>query len=71
MKHSTINIRVIEPQEGYYLTKRVREEGQEIVLSKKVILSALDSPDNWVEITEEEGERLRQEEEEKMNNEQM
>lgn len=71
MKESIMNIRVIEPSEGCYLTKRVREEGQEIVLSKKVILSALDSPENWVEITEEEGERLRQEEEEKMNNEQM
>lgn len=63
MKESSINIRVIEPNEGYYLTKRVREEGQEIVLSKKVILSALDSPENWVEIPIEEGERLKAEEE--------
>jgi hypothetical protein len=71
MKESNINIRVIEPSEGFYLTKRVKVEGEPIVLSKKVILSAKDSPDNWVEITEKEGERLRQEEEEKMNNEQM
>ena len=71
MKESNINIRVIEPSEGYYLTKKNKVEGEPIVLSKKVILSAKDSPDNWMEITEEEGERLRQEEEEKMNNEQM
>lgn len=71
MKESIMNIRVIEPSEGYYLTKKNKVEGEPIVLSKKVILSAKDSPDNWMEIMEEEGERLRQEEEEKMNNEQM
>lgn len=71
MKESVMSIRVIEPSEGYYLTKKNKVEGEPIVLSKKVILSALDSPDNWVEIIEKEGERLRQEEEEKMNNEQM
>lgn len=62
MKQSTINIRLIEPTEGYYLTKRERKEGEEIILSKKVILSALDSPDNWVEIPIEEGDRLKEEE---------
>jgi hypothetical protein len=71
MKESVMSIRVIEPSEGYYLTKKNEVEGEPIVLSKKVILSALDSPDNWVEITEKEGERLRQEEEERLNNEQM
>lgn len=71
MKESNINIRVIEPSEGFYLTKKNKIEGEPIVLSKKVILSAKDSPDNWVEIMEEEGEKLRQEEEKKMNNEQM
>ena len=62
MKQSTINIRVIEPTEGFYLTRRDRKEGEEIILSKKVILSALDSPDNWVEIPIEEGDRLKEEE---------
>ena len=62
MKQSTINIRVIEPTEGFYLTKREKKEGEEIILSKKVILSALDSPDNWVEIPIEEGDRLQEEE---------
>ena len=62
MKESTISIRVIEPREGYYLTKREKVEGEPIILSKKVILSAKDSPDNWMEIPIEEGDRLQEEE---------
>ena len=58
MKDSLINIRVIEPSEGHYLTKKNRKEGEELILSDKVYLSALDSPDNWVDISIEEGERL-------------
>lgn len=59
MKTSNINIRVIEPSEGYYLTKRNRNENEDLILSKKVVLSAKDSPENWMEISEEEGEALR------------
>lgn len=58
MKQSTINIKVIEPSEGYYLTQANRKEDEEVILSEKVILSAKDSPDNWVEIAKEEGEAL-------------
>ncbi|MEE1081628.1 MAG: hypothetical protein U0L19_11025 [Bacteroidales bacterium] len=58
MKQSTINIRVIEPSEGYYLTQANRKEYEEVILSEKVILSAKDSPENWVEIPKEEGEAL-------------
>lgn len=67
MKTSNITIRVIEPSEGYYLTQRERKEDESIILSKKVFLSALDSPDNWVEISEAEGDALREEEENKDN----
>jgi hypothetical protein len=62
MKESVMSIRVIEPSDGYYLTKKNRKEGEEIVLSNKVILSAKDSPDNWEEISIEEGDRLKAEE---------
>ncbi|MBR2862388.1 MAG: hypothetical protein IKB97_02350 [Bacteroidaceae bacterium] len=58
MKQSTINIRVIEPSEGYYLTQANRKDNEEVILSEKVILSAKDSPDNWVEIAKEDGETL-------------
>ena len=62
MKTSNINIRVLEPSDGYYLTKKNRKEGEEIILSNKVILSAKDSEDNWEEISIEEGDRLKAEE---------
>lgn len=58
MKQSTINIRVIEPSEGYYLTQSNRKDNEEVILSEKVILSAKDSPENWTEIPKEEGEAL-------------
>lgn len=59
MKESVMSIRVIEPSEGFYLTKKNRNEGEEIVLSNKVVLSVLDNPDNWEEISIEEGDRLK------------
>ena len=67
MKQSAITIRVIEPSEGYYLTQKNKKDGESIILSKKVILSAVDSPDNWVEISEEEGNALQAEEERNAN----
>lgn len=63
MKTSNITIRVIEPSEGHYLTQKERKEGEDIILSKKVYLSALDSPENWTEISEAEGDALKEEEE--------
>lgn len=64
MKESVMSIRVIEPSEGYYLTRKERDLNNPIILSKKVILSAKDSADDWVEITEEEGDAIRRAEEE-------
>ena len=62
MKESVMSIRVIEPSDGYYLTKRNRNENEDLILSKKVVLSAKDSPEIWMEISEEEGDRLKAEE---------
>ena len=59
MKESVMSIRVIEPSDGYYLTKRNRNENEDLILSKKVVLSAKDDPENWMEISEKEGEALR------------
>lgn len=64
MKESVMSIRVIEPSDGYYLTRKERDMNNPIILSKKVVLSAKDSAEDWVEITEEEGDRIRKEEEE-------
>ena len=64
MKESVMSIRVIEPSEGYYLTRKERDFNNPIILSEKVVLSAKDSPEDWVEISKEEGDRIRQEEQE-------
>lgn len=66
METSNINMRVIESSEGCYLTRIERKEGEGIILCKKVILSTKDSPENWMEIPIEEGERLRREEEKEL-----
>ena len=55
-------MRVIESLEGYYLTRREKKEGEGSILGKKVILSAKDSEDNWMEIPIDEGDRLKAEE---------
>lgn len=47
--------------EGYYLTRSDRQDNQEVILSKGVILGKTDNRDNWYAITEEEGEKLRDE----------
>lgn len=49
----TIDGEVADPA-VYDLTLELRE----VILSEKVILSAKDSPENWVEIPKEEGEAL-------------
>ena len=72
MKTSTLEITIIEPQEGYYLTQAKRNTNDAPILSKKVILSKADSPENWKEITELEGDEMlakfNAEQEKRMNN---
>lgn len=72
MKTSTLEITIIEPQEGYYLTQANRKYNEQPILSKKVILSKADSPENWKEITELEGDEMlakfNEEQEKRMNN---
>lgn len=58
MKTSTLEITIIEPQDGYYLTQAKRNAEDAPILSKKVILSKADSPENWKEITEIEGDKM-------------
>lgn len=55
MKQSNYTIQIIEPSEGFYLT---RKDNRGDILSKKVFLAVNDSPDNWEEIEESEGEFL-------------
>jgi hypothetical protein len=72
MKTSTLEITIIEPQDGYYLTQAKRNADESPILSKKVVLSKADSPENWKEITEEEGDEMlakfNEEQEKRMTN---
>lgn len=47
--------------DGYYLTRKDRQDNQEVILSKGVILGKTDSRDKWYAITETEGKKLRDE----------
>ena len=58
MKTSTLEITIIEPQDGYYLTQAKRNAEDAPILSKKVILSKADSPENWKEIAISEGDEM-------------
>ena len=55
MKTETIQIRAIEPDEGYVLTNKPEtgaDEDTEYVYSRKVYLGTNDSAENWREIPE-------------------
>lgn len=56
-----IELVTLKPSEGMYLTRKDRKDNEEVILSESVILGRTDSPDNWFEISHEEGERLRDE----------
>lgn len=55
MKVSNYTVNIIEPNDGFYLTKK---ENPGDILSKKIFLAANDSAENWVEISIEEGDAL-------------
>lgn len=63
MKQSNYTVIIIEPSEGYTLTQSADVEVQDRILSKKVFLAITDSPSNWKEITDEEAEEIRLEQE--------
>ena len=61
MRQEQIQIRVLEPDDGYVLTNKPAvgaDEETEYTYSRKVYLGINDSPENWREIPEEEAEGL-------------
>lgn len=54
MEQTTIQINVITPSEGYYLTPKNRSENQEPIMSKKVINPQCE----WTEISIAEGDAI-------------
>lgn len=63
MKKSNYTVQIIEPSEGYTLTQSKDVEVRDRILSKKIFLAVNDSPDNWKEITDEEAEAIKAEQE--------
>ena len=49
MKNSSYEVRIIEPDEGKWLTQNSEVSATERVFSKKVFLAVNDSPSNWRE----------------------
>lgn len=56
MEQSTFTVRVLEPEEGLYLTQSNLEEGVERTFSTKVFLAQDASPNQWRSATPEEKE---------------
>lgn len=56
-----IELITLRPNEGMYLTRKNRKDNEEVILSKQVTLGKTDTPENWMEIAEAEGEKLRDE----------
>lgn len=64
MIQEEIKVRVIKPSEGYLLTQASDDvEIQNRVISDKVFLAVTDAPENWKEITIEEADAIKAEQE--------
>ena len=64
MIQEEIKVRVIKPTEGYLLTQANDDvEIQNRVFSDKVFLAVTDSPENWKDITIEEADAIKAEQE--------
>lgn len=59
----TYTTTVLKASEGYVLIQANIDNVEQIIFSDKVYLSALDSPDNWKEITIEEADMIKQQQE--------
>ena len=64
MVQSNYTVIILQPSEGYTLTQSADVKIAERILSKKVFLAVNDSPENWKEITDEEAENIRIQQEE-------
>ena len=63
MIQSSFTTRVLTPEEGHVLTQSADVDIKERIFSDKVFLGKYDVPENWKEITEDEAEVLKAEQE--------
>ena len=64
METSTYTTTVLTASADHFLTQAVCEDARNAILTKKIWLAANDSADNWREITAEEAEAIKEQQEE-------
>ena len=69
-KVKQVNVRVLKPNAGCLLTQSADVELQNRVFSEEIWLASTDSPDNWKDISIEEAEQIKKQQEELTINEQ-
>lgn len=69
MIQEEIKVRVLIPSEGYMLTQAFEVEISNRVVSDKVYLAVTDEPSNWKDITIEEADAIKAEQERLANEE--
>ena len=63
-KVKQVNVSILKPNAGCVLTQSADVELQTRVFSQEIWLAATDAPENWKDITIEEAEALKQQQEE-------
>ena len=63
-KVKQVDVRILKPNEGHLLTQSADVELQERIFSEELWLAVTDSPDNWKDISIEEAESLKKQQEE-------
>ena len=69
-KVKQVNVRILKPNAGCLLTQSADVELQNRVLSEEIWLASNDSPNNWKDISIEEAEQIKKQQEELIINEQ-
>ena len=66
-KVKKVNVSILKPNEGCLLTQSAEVELQNRIFSEEIWLAATDSPENWKDISIEEAEALKKQQEELAN----
>lgn len=69
-KIKQVDVKVLRPNEGCLLTQSADVDVKERIFSEEIWLASTDSADNWKDITIEEADKIKKEQEEAMAEEQ-
>ena len=69
-KIKQVDVRILRPNEGCLLTQSADVDVKERIFSEEIWLASTDSADNWKDITIEEADKIKKEQEEAMAEEQ-